>query len=94
MSVHDLYIRPSQPGDAPAALEALTTPSGGVSLSLDLDEILSATCKFAVDMLNVDHSGLMVFDADYESGHVISEYPHSGTKGLTIPLRGALFRRF
>lgn len=88
MSGHDLYIRPSQPGDAPAALEALTSPSGGASLSLDLDEILSATCKFAVDLLNVDHSGLMVFDADYESGHVISEYPHIGTKGLTIPLRG------
>jgi GAF domain-containing protein len=88
MSGQDLHIRPSQPADAPAAVDALTTSPSSASLSLDLDEILSATCKFVVDLLNVDHSGLMVFDAYYGSGHVISEYPHIGTKGLTIPLRG------
>jgi GAF domain-containing protein len=59
-----------------------------MALSLDLGEILSATCRLAVDLLKVDHSGLMVFLSGYEMGYVISEYPFIGTKGLAIPLRG------
>jgi hypothetical protein len=47
------------------------------NFSLDLEEILTSTCKTAVDLFKVDHSGLMVFDWKQESGHVISECPPS-----------------
>lgn len=88
MSGQDLYSRPTQVGNVPTGMNALLTSPDGVALSLDLDEILSATCKFAVELLKVDHSGLMVFDSGRGCGHVISEYPLIGTKGLAIPLRG------
>jgi hypothetical protein len=54
------------------------------SSSLNLDEILSAPCKAAVEFLKVDYSGLMLFDSNHEKGYVIAEYPLIGTKGLTI----------
>ena len=88
MSEQDFYIRLSQLGQPPAGLNMRLTSPEGVALSLDLDEILSATCKFAVELLKVDHSGLMVFDPGNKCGHVISEYPAIGTKGLVVPLLG------
>lgn len=79
-----------QPGEqTPVAtsFESLALPNE-FNLTLDLEQILAATCKAAVDLLRVDHSGLMVFDAKHETGHVISEYPAIGTKGLTIQMTG------
>lgn len=70
-----------------AILGELILPSGFDS-SLDLEEILTTTCRAAVELLRVNHSGLMVFDSDYKQGRVISEYPSIGTKRLVIPLRG------
>ena len=87
MSRYDSDIRPPHAGYMPAIPTAPLTPADGVTLSLDLDEILNATCKFAADLLKVDHSVLLVFLPGRDAGHVISEYPPYGTKGLTIPLR-------
>lgn len=84
MSVQDSSIQGQAAGD----LDVPLTSPEGIGVSLDLDEILSATCKFAVELLNVHHSGLMVFEPGHERGHVIAEYPPIGTKKLTIPLRG------
>lgn len=63
-------------------------PTDRFDFLLDLEQILTSTCKAAVDLLKVDHSGLMVFDSNHETGHVISEYPSIGTKGLTIQMTG------
>lgn len=96
MSGQDLSIRPTQAGQAPGGLDAQPASPDGVALSLDLDEVLSATCKSAVSLLKVAHAVLVVFDPGHETGHVISEYPALGTRGLTIPLpgrRAADFRR-
>jgi GAF domain-containing protein len=87
MSGQDLYIHPRQLRHAPAELQTLLTSPDSAPPSLDLDEILSVTCcKAAVDLLKVDHSGLMVFDSEHRTGRVISEYPPIGTKGLIISL--------
>lgn len=88
MSGRDLYPPPTQIGQTPTGLNTLFTSSDGVAFSLELDETLSTTCQNAVDLLKVDHSGLMVFDTARENGLVVSEYPPIGMKGLTIPLRG------
>ena len=53
-----------------------------------LQEILTATCKAAVELLKVDHSGLMVFDLGREQGHVICEFPAIGIKGSNIQMNG------
>ncbi|HEX8501807.1 MAG TPA: GAF domain-containing protein [Pyrinomonadaceae bacterium] len=88
MSGQDFHDLPTQAPHAPG-LGAILPPSDRLPVTpLDLDDILSATCKLAVDLLSVCHSGLMVFDSGRESGRVISEYPDFGSKGLTVPLRG------
>jgi GAF domain-containing protein len=59
-----------------------------ISSSLDLDQTLSSICKSAVELLQVDHSALVFFDEEGNSGAVRAEYPDKGARGLTIPLRG------
>src|SRR6185436_18496736 len=87
MNGQNLYNNPlTQVDQTPPG--PLMTPPNGVAISLELDEILSATCKAAVELLKVDHSGLMVFDSEPWCARVISEYPPIGTKGLTLPWRG------
>lgn len=88
MSGQDLNTHPYEIAPHASGLDALLNSPVGLSFPLDLDEILSTTCKAAVDLLKVDHSGLMVFDSKYDKGYVIAEYPPIGTKSLTIPLRG------
>jgi len=64
-------------------------------ISLDIDsttemqEIMDLTCKAAVDILNVDHSGLVIFEKDLSKGIVFAEYPSElQIKGQEIPIRG------
>lgn len=64
-------------------------------ISLDIDsttemqEIMDLTCKAAVDILNVDHSGLVIFEKDFSKGIVYAEYPSElRVKGKEIPIRG------
>ncbi len=59
-----------------------------VNPSLNLELTLNAACKAAVELLGVNHSGLMLFEAGSETGRVLAEYPEIGTKGLIVPLRG------
>src|SRR5437868_7858198 len=87
MSGRDTHRRQSEGKPVGTTLNELIPPNGFDS-SLDLEEILTTTCRAAVDLLRVDHSGLMVFDNNYQNGEVISEYPTIGTKGLSIPLNG------
>jgi GAF domain-containing protein/ActR/RegA family two-component response regulator len=56
--------------------------------SLDLTQILNATCQASVELLNVDHSGLVLFDQDLVSGKVYAEHPEIGTVGVEFPLHG------
>lgn len=59
-----------------------------INSSLELDEILTKTCKSAVEFFQADHSGLVLFDSDYEKGTVVAEYPNLNARGRIIPLRG------
>lgn len=60
-------------------------------------ESMDNICKIAVELLDVDHSGVVFFDPDFECGHVLAEFPEIGTKGLPIvvkeiPLEEALLQ--
>lgn len=70
-------------------IAAVQKVSTAISSTLVLDKILEATCKAAVELFSVDHSGLVLFEEpDYERGQVVAEYPDLGTCGLEIPIRG------
>ncbi len=63
--------------------------STAISSLMELDQILEATCRAAVELFDVDHSGLVLFEEpNCEWGQVVAEYPGIGTRGLEIPVRG------
>lgn len=56
-------------------LEKLHRLSIAINSATDLQEIQNRTCQAAVELLNVDHSGLVLFEKDLSRGKVIAEYP-------------------
>jgi PAS domain S-box-containing protein len=62
--------------------------SANINSSLELKEILLATCRTTVQTFNIDHSGLVLFDTKLEYGKVEAEYPSWNLVGKTIPLQG------
>lgn len=71
-----------------ANLDAVFRVSETLISSLDLGHILTAACQAVVHLLKVDHSGLVLFDQDLNTGKVITEYPEIGAAGVVIPLYG------
>lgn len=69
-------------------LAAIQKVSTAISSLMELKEILETTCRTAVELFEVDHSGLVLFDPNYEQGEVVAEYPDLGTQGVKIPIRG------
>lgn len=54
--------------------------------SLNLNEMLTNVARQLVDMFNVDHSGMLLFGEEDDTGEVIAEYPSQGVVGLRVPL--------
>lgn len=69
-------------------LDRLHKLSIAINATTDMQEILELTCKTAVEILNVDHSGLVLFEKDLSQGEVIAEYPPLGIKGSQIQVKG------
>lgn len=71
-------------------LEKLHRLSIDINSATDLLEIQNRTCQAAVELLNVDHSGLVLFEKDLSRGKVIAEYPSKDFKfvGETIRVKG------
>jgi GAF domain-containing protein len=70
-------------------LQAVLRLSTTINSSLELEQILNAACQAAVELMEVDHSGLVLFDANLERGEVRAEYPPDlGAKGLKIQVYG------
>ncbi|MCP4544543.1 MAG: GAF domain-containing protein [Chloroflexi bacterium] len=55
---------------------------------LDLGEILTAVCQKLVEYFPADHSGVLLFDDNYDYGQVAAEFPPEGAVGVRIPLQG------
>lgn len=58
--------------------------------NLDSWRTLQAVCEAAVKLMNVDHSGLVMFDSERKLGTVIAEYPTrlDPAIGMTVPVSG------
>ncbi|MBI5650387.1 MAG: GAF domain-containing protein [Chloroflexi bacterium] len=69
-------------------LQAVLDLSRQVGSSTDLNQTLVAACRAAVELLKVDHSGLVLFDDHEVEATVRAEYPPTEISGTTIPLRG------
>jgi len=69
-------------------LDAILRVSRTAISSLDLQRILTATCQAAVDLLKVDHSGLVLFDENLMTGKVCAEFPEMNITGLVLPMHG------
>lgn len=81
--------KPSAKADKRARkLKAILEISTIINSSRDLNHILISTCKSAVDLLEVSHSGIVLFDQHLDSGEVYAEYPDLEPKGARIQLRG------
>lgn len=76
------------PSSPPQRLEAIQRIVLTISSLHDLNEILQYTCRAVVELFGIDHSGMVLFDADMVQGRVVAEYPALGTRELPIPLRG------
>ena len=69
-------------------LQTVLELSRQVSSSADLQATLTSACRAAVELLHVDHSGLVLFDDHEVEATVRAEYPPTGVSGSKIPLRG------
>lgn len=71
------------------SLRAVLKTLSSVSSMLELDEALKAACRAAVELLGVDHSGLVLFAPDRARGWVSAEYPEQlGALKTEIPIYG------
>lgn len=69
-------------------LTALYQVSTSIGPSLKYEETLTATCRAAVELFGVEHSGLVLFEPSLAKGKVVAEYPALGMVGREIPVRG------
>jgi PAS domain S-box-containing protein len=67
-------------------LNAVLNLSTSVNSTLDLGVILSSTCRLLVSLIGAQHSGLVLYNPELESGEVVAEYPEIGTCGAIIPM--------
>ncbi|MGH2522188.1 MAG: GAF domain-containing protein, partial [Anaerolineales bacterium] len=67
-------------------LSALNRLLTALSTSLDLEPILRQTAEQITQIFDVDHSGVVLFDAEGMFGTVHAEYPDQGAVGAQLPL--------
>ncbi|MQY77134.1 MAG: GAF domain-containing protein [Spirochaeta sp.] len=69
-------------------LTILRSVANSISTSLDLDDILTKAARLMVEHFNIDHCGILAFDADFEMSRVLAEYPDRSIIGQTFPIKG------
>jgi GAF domain-containing protein len=64
-----------------------------VSSALDSEEVLTRAARSLVEMLHVDHVGIVLFDDSKLSGSIVAEFPDSGSIGMKIPTVETIYER-
>jgi GAF domain-containing protein len=66
--------------------------SSSLNASLDLSEILHNACKQFVQLIEVDHCGIILLEGDL-TGRLAAEYPATGVLDIPIPIDYPLFKQ-
>lgn len=69
-------------------LEKLQELSIAINSATELQDIQNLTCKAAKELLNADHSGLILFEKDLSEGKVIAEHPGGNFIGVVVQVKG------
>lgn len=64
-------------------ISALNNVSSAILSTRGTEEIMQITCKACVEILNVDHAGIALFDSDFLEGKAIAEHFNQETTGIT-----------
>ncbi len=65
-------------------LESIHRISRVIASSLRKEEVLNAAARLLVELYQVDHCGIVMFDADGPDGTLVAEYPDMGHVGLRL----------
>lgn len=75
-------------------LERIQEVAASINATQNPEDIYTQACRAAVDLFRADHSAVVLFDSELQTGEVEGEYPETlRTRGLTIPLSRIPFER-
>src|SRR5579864_3775812 len=75
-----------QPQSLPDLIAAFLEVSNAVNNSSSLAQVLETTCRKAVELTNVDHSAMALFDEAYQKATVEAEYGPNFPVTLGTPI--------
>ena len=64
--------------------------SATLNTSLDLEQVLHTACEMFVELVTVDHCGIILIDETLEYGRLVAEYPRTELCGIKVPLNPAI----
>jgi signal transduction histidine kinase len=62
--------------------------SADLTSYLDPSEIFNATARHLIELMDVDHCSVSIFNPGAPEGVIVAEYPEIGTAGLRLPRKG------
>jgi PAS domain S-box-containing protein len=62
--------------------------SADLTSYLDPYEIFNATARHLIELMDVDHCSVSIFNPGAPEGVIVAEYPEIGTAGLRLPRKG------
>ncbi|RMG89945.1 MAG: GAF domain-containing protein, partial [Chloroflexi bacterium] len=74
-------------------LNAINEVSNTLNQVRDTRELVKQVTKALVDVLQIDHAGIVLINPDRKTGTVAGEYPDKGATGFTLSAEGALWDR-
>jgi GAF domain-containing protein len=80
----DMQRAAARLGSQVRILQTINHLSNTITNTLDQQVLFDSTCEALVNVLDVDHVGVAIFQPETNSATVVSEYPDSGAVGQTI----------
>lgn len=75
-----------QPVATASIYAALKQTAALIESSQDPQTVIAALTRYTMELLKVDHIGVVVLNPSRKDGRVIEEYPAFGLKGITVPI--------
>ncbi|MCB0167245.1 MAG: GAF domain-containing protein [Anaerolineae bacterium] len=60
--------------------------SATLNTSLDLDQVLHTACEMFINLVTVEHCGIILVDETGEYGQLVAEFPRTELWGIKIPI--------